>query len=272
MPEPTAEIAVRESPEATYLTGVLFHGAREEFDFDRRYRYNEPNLNITDGSATLGFGLYLVKDLVAAEKYSLIRGAFGGNPVVYAAEISDAKLLDFVGINGNVSVPAEIIDKWRKYFLGRKESIIPEEKPPEQDVIMENSKNIRIRKKDPNRRRRNTIGEIEIYSKFLEEIRNRNDVDLRQMLGSVVPADMVENETGYVGSGENGPPWVGMFGDFVSDVLGYDGIIYREGSEKDRDISVPSGETVIIYNLECVKFGEKPLSDVQASEVKDDGR
>lgn len=253
--EQTPDYIRSKTPETTFVEGILYHGTREPFAFSKDHNYHDPELNKSDGSLTLGEGLYLTNDDKTAENYSVVRGNTEKLPIVYSVYAPDCKFLDFRGENGgNVFVPNNMLQKWTKYFefqfiqeLRNK----PDLGPAYIDVPVEGNSMISARRKmnlaymmrDERRK----------YLEYLREISDKENIDLRVMLGTSPAA---KNNTDFHGS-YPAPPWVSEFRRFMIDEMEYDGIIYIEGGEgKDKR----DHATYIVYDLSKIFFSTEPIN------------
>ncbi|NCN82508.1 MAG: hypothetical protein GW947_00935 [Candidatus Pacebacteria bacterium] len=221
-----------EQPETTYFHGFLFHGAKKPFRFNSEYTFDDPEV---DGSATLGFGFYATDEVEGAADYSLVRqkGELDRVPYVYVLSVDNIKFWDFRGDSANIALPNSVVLEWLKYY----------------DKVLENeNENLSFIQKIWKQKQLD-------YVEFLKQLASSGkDVDLRIVLGTAIGE---ENRAFgfFVDSGS--PPWTVQFRSFVVDQLGYDGLIYIEGSEKDTN---QKHSSFVIYNLANVVCSEKFLS------------
>lgn len=240
MSESTETSIHAQLPETTYYPGILYHGSKTPFNFKSAYDYENDAVD-TDGSWTLGPGVYLVDNEQAAKEYSRVRqGSDSKNQYIYTSYAPDCKFLDFRGKNGgNVPVPKSIIHQWSEYFSEhvRQEIQAKPDVGPEREYIGDAN----------NRQRIKVNSEYKIreakkhYVRFLKEREERGHADLREMLGTA--------------SMGRGPAWAQQFREFIIKKMGYDGIIYTEGSEHADG---NDNATYIIYNLDVLHFSQNP--------------
>lgn len=250
-----------QNPETTYVSSFLFHGAKNEFNYRDDYDFSDYG---NDGSFTLGEGFYLTDNPINAVNYSKVRKRSNENyPVVYSADVSNCKFLDFRSYkdNQNVPVTSEMVSKWRDCFKRDLEKQI-EEKPdlgPEKTVISNPGSNIQRIKIN---REYLVRKDLQNYLSYLDNIVSKNQsVDLREMLGTApVPEDI---ETEFSGN-ESAPTWSKLFRRFVTKELGYDGVIFYEGTEGELSGMYPS---FVVYNLDSIKVSQKPLSSDQVDSL-----
>jgi hypothetical protein len=105
---------------------AVFHGYNKSyFNYSPNYDYDSDEyLENTDGSATLGQGLYLTDSLVEAEKYSKMRisGSFLDSEVTPSVEVFvpfKARMLDLRMKENqaeNGYVPKKFAEAWRQYY------------------------------------------------------------------------------------------------------------------------------------------------------------
>ncbi|HWA52270.1 MAG TPA: hypothetical protein VG895_04405 [Patescibacteria group bacterium] len=251
MTETTSQI---EEPETTYYSGILYHGAKEPFNFDPKYDYNTAT---TDGSWTLGPGLYSLHTEEEAKKYSHVRQGHYDYSThkkppthVYSVYANDCKFLDFRNEEGgNTFTPPNIIKKWKSYFEKRFNQE-KEEKPDLGPEIAHVEGKNGIGRRIINRAYIDR-DKKEKYLKYLEEIEDKSNIHLRKMLGT---QPIINSPSGFNGN-NYGVQWGNWFADFVVKDLGYDGIIYIEGTEYEKG----DASTFIIYNLDSIKVSEKPI-------------
>lgn len=198
---------------------LLFHGSSRPFIFSRDFDYHDPEyLGIDEGtSVTLGMGFYTT-DRGNATDYSHVRASFSEretNPHVTAVLPYQARCLDLrsgLDPSRNAPLPQELIDKWIEFY--------------------------RASTQNPDRYKGLPIARHlermdEEYLNWLSDLNERKIRDLKMLLRT--------NEY-------PGPPWTYTFSDFMIH-QGFDGLVYNEGSEKNRDQSVT---TYVFYNLDKI--------------------
>lgn len=201
---------------------ILFHGAARDFEFSQTFDYHsEEYLNENEGSATIGFGLYLTnKD--EARNYSHVRGGDTEVQVIkkflpYQAKVLD--LRDKIDPLVNAAVPKELAEKWRTRFLEYQQSKMPRE---------------------------DNIGKIfdlseSEYAEYLKRVINLPSIDLRVLL-ETAPAPAIKSRN------LPSPLWSELFSEFMLSE-GYDGLVYNEGGEGKGG---KGGASFVFYNLEKI--------------------
>ena len=241
MTETTSQI---ERPETTYYSGILYHGAGKPFQFDIKFDYDHPT---SDGSETLGPGLYLTLDRHHAENFSRFRQGIreGSNQetniqlYTYSVYVNDCKFLDFRDSKGgNTPVTRETVNKWFNFFQKK----LDDEKKQKPDVgprfkKTTNEDGITMKTPNPDFSKRHRKEE---YLDYLNKLKTKNKIDLRKMLNT--------QYSGWV-------PYGDWWREFVIKELGYDGVIYIEGTDYDK-VDTP---TFVVYDLESIKISEKPV-------------
>ncbi len=98
---------------------VLFHGAAKDFQFDPDFDYTDPkniHENMSDGSMTLGSGLYTIPSLKEARNYAITRAPLTREQprvvpfLPYQARILDLRSAAHPEQNGNL--PHELMVAW----------------------------------------------------------------------------------------------------------------------------------------------------------------
>lgn len=208
--------------------GILFHGAAKPFNYSPKYDYSSAEyFTDTDGSQTLGEGLYATDARDAAENYSRVRqGKDNAEPIVLVLLPYQARMLDLRGPTDNsknAPVPKELFEKWfqfyKNYYFNN-----------------ENRKNLPWY----------IQGSESGYWTLLNEARKLDKVmDLRTMLdtGGIIDPALRELHHNLPS-----PPWTRLFSNFMKQE-GYDGLVYNEGGEGKNPKASPS---YIFYNLEKI--------------------
>jgi hypothetical protein len=229
---------------------AVFHGYKKSyFNYSPNYDYDSDEyLENTDGSATLGQGLYLTDSLVEAEKYSKMRisGSFLDSEVTPSVEVFvpfKARMLDLRMKENqaeNGYVPKKFAEAWRQYYNSFYSRILE---------IIESSN-----KKDG----KNIIPEshyatysfyykegiFEKYKNLIDEVIESDKLDLRYLLGT----SENENFKNNLGSAIHSPPWVPLFASYVKK-SGFDGLIYNESGDASHFGRAPS---YVFYNLDKI--------------------
>jgi hypothetical protein len=259
----------KEMPETTYYLGYLYHGAKDTFRYSKSHDYSDPAINSTDGSSTLGTGLYLTDSPAEAKNYSLIRQQKPQPlPLVYSVYAAECKFLDLrsqnsgkrtrEGIPYRVQLPKEFVKKWKNYFYKyltqEREKYTPTEPKVEETSDSQHVAR-RIKRNDSS----NRLRKLDQYFHYLDEIAKLDEIDLRIMLGS---APAIKNEAQYKGN-QMSPRWSGLFTRFMIDELQYDGVIYDEPSEHDDKVS----STFVIYSLDKVEVSATPLANQELGDL-----
>lgn len=239
----------QEKPEITYVSTLLYHGAKRPFTYKNDYRFDENDL---DGSFTLGEGIYLTDKLDSAVEYSKVRQhSETANPIIFSISAQECKFLDFRGEDGNLPVEQEMVVRWRDYFRTYLDKQI-DERPdvgPEKVIVDVADSPIRRRMINQDWLDRK---ELQDYLAYLNEIIDEEkSVDLRFLLG----VDRVEETNTDFDGDITRPQWSGLFRQFMLDE-DYDGVIYLEGSEIHRAGQHPS---FVVYNLDSIKISDKPI-------------
>jgi hypothetical protein len=251
--EQSSEIAIQHDVlETTYYNGILFHGSKKPFQFRAEYNY-DVDVSDTDGSWTLGPGLYMLDDLEGAKDYSSVRQSKESTEsYVYSVSAPNCKFLDFRGEQGeNVPVPKSMIHAWAEFFG------IELEKEIVQNPTVGNIYETYVDASGTTRRRLNLAAVSrdtkQKYAQFLRELDKQGTEDLRYMLGT---EPVVDSESGFTGN-FTGPEWGKLFSEFVTKKLGYDGIIYIERSEKNEAFTQA---TYVVYNLDSIQVSQEPIT------------
>ncbi|KKQ48218.1 MAG: hypothetical protein US75_C0018G0003 [Candidatus Woesebacteria bacterium GW2011_GWC1_38_13] len=234
----------KSEPKTLIFTGSLFHGSKNPFLLDTNYAYDGRDENQGDGSATIGTGLYLTDDTNCAEDYSLVRQASRGTPSpnIYQFDLREAKMLDFRAPDlNNVAVPKQFVQKWLSQF-------------PDRFQIFVNSEKQRISPRVYRIKRENG----DKYSKYLEQLAEHDDIDLREMLAT---GELAKNHKDVKPiSNYPNPPWMKIFREFVQTELDYDGLIYYEGSE--GTFGKKTITSYVLFDLDKVQsYGKLPNTE-----------
>jgi len=203
---------------------ILFHGSARPFKFSKNIDYQSQDyLDSTDGSMTLGFGLYATDERNAALNYSVVRQNNAHSQIIatpllpFNARVLDMRRKD--DITKNAPVSREFAEKWRTRFL----SYLKNRKPREENLGK-------------------MIDGLEVeYADYLNRVLNSGDLDLRVLL-QTGPSPILHS------SSYPAPPWALLFPVFMREE-GYDGLVYVEGGEGERKSFSPS---FVFYNLEKI--------------------
>jgi hypothetical protein len=233
-------------------SGALFHGHKGSgFNYYLSFDYaSDEYLNTTDGSATLGQGLYLTDSLKEAENYSKMRtsGSFveQGSEVPTSVEVFvpfKARMLDLrlrENQNENGHFPKKLAESWSDYydsFYNRLISII-------ESSNSENGKNIIPEAVFSTYSFYQRAGIFEKYKDLIKEVIESDNLDLRYLLGTAENEDFRNN----LGNALHSPPWVPLFTSFIKEA-GFDGLIYNESGDASHFGRAPS---YVFYNLNKV--------------------
>ena len=244
MSEDNETTPLHQEPKETYFEGPLYHGSKPPFDFDPNFDYTSDQID-TDGSWTLGPGLYLLDNYEGAESYSKVRQPIDfDQPYTYQIRAPNCRFLDFRDSNDaghNLPVPKWLIKQWSLFFSSHLQQEIddrPDLGEP-REIIATPGSNIRRVKINREHLRRE---DKKRYLSFLKELEQKEKVDLRVMFGT---APSGKTNSGFEGS-LIGPEWGDWFREFVINDLRYDGIIYIEGGEGKN---ATDNATFIVYKL-----------------------
>jgi len=245
-PRTMTEEEFNSSPDA------LFHGFNSNyFKYTPVYDYDsEEYFENTDGSATLGQGLYVTDSRAEAEKYSKMRKSrkIGeqGSKIEASVEVFvpyKAKMLDLrmdLDPSENGHFPKQLAEVWKKYYESYYAHILK---------IIESSN-----KKDGKEIIPDSIfstyvfyykaGIFEKYKNLIDEVIESDRLDLRYLLGTAGNDSFKNN----IGSAFHSPPWITLFSSFIKKA-GFDGLIYIESGDDDHFERTPS---FVFYNLDRV--------------------
>lgn len=201
---------------------LLFHGSREPIEYNPKFVYDKDFYSTQDGSLTLGTGFYTTPDKEQAENYSFVRQAGTEKETLHTISLlpKNAEMLDLrdkTNSEFNSFLPREIFEKWREKFVRYYKSQ-DRSKLPWYEEKFETT-----------------------YLQHLDKLAEYPNVDLRSMLWTGADKNVPD---GWYPS----PPWVELFSDFMRDE-GYDGVIYIEGGEGEKNKAAP---TFCFFNTEVI--------------------
>lgn len=195
---------------------LLFHGAKEGFEFQRKI-ISGPN------SQTVGQGFYTTDDRNNAELYSKIRNSFRGETVVISVLPYQARVLDLRAKSDpriNAPVPLELAVEYRDFIVALIKKQFPDEFP---GSSIDYRRTFAYRNLAEHRSNLNKL----IFS--------GKPIDLRVMLSLLGEAKHSE----YGGA---------FFTEFMQG-KGYDGLVYNEGGDHPNQKHTTS---YVFYNLEKI--------------------
>ena len=201
---------------------ILYHGTSDRnFQYTPLFDYNSKEyIESSDGSQTLGVGLYTTDDLHAAEQYSLVRKGLKGPPIIQRFLPYKARMYDFRTADGktNAFVPREFFDKWFKYYKEYYQNLDRSKLPWYIETML-----------------------VEYYLYLNTLAKTNEQFDLRVMLGTA-PHPVLKSPNWP------SPAYMRTFTNFMKS-LGFDGLIYIEGGEgpNRRDHN-----SFVFYNLKKV--------------------
>lgn len=218
----------------------LFHGfSANRFSYDPKFDYESDDyLDQTDGSATLGRGLYATDSLIEAQKYSAMRisrSISQTSEVPANVEIVlpfQAKMIDLrqsEDLTHNGYFPEDVAKGWKEYYSGFVKYL------EDGDYKTEIPDVYKFYLKE---------GVFHKYQKLIGEVIDTGRLDLRYLLATS-SSDEFENS---LGKDQPYPPWIPLFSTFMKKA-GYDGVIYNESGDAAHFNRAPS---YVFYNLDKV--------------------
>lgn len=214
---------------------ALYHAAREHFELDQYFSYddlkNYEHSLLGEGGLTLGAGLYATPELREGRNYMRIRGGNSAKLytlVPYLARMLDLRCKDQPSENGDLS--KMLVDEWRELIHAARARIVEGIQKKTKIEFMD-----RIR-----------MERWEEYANYLDAIhQSGQSFDLRTVLGTGIQRSARGRFPEITVT--PAPPWIALWTRFMLH-KGIDGVLYHEGSEVEDKDSL----NAVFYNLEKV--------------------